>query len=193
MSEKIAMTRVRARSFRAGAVVLVSAAGLTFGALTGSAQAAEHNWDGVANCESGGNWSINTGNGYYGGLQFSQSTWEAYGGLEFAPRADLATKDQQIIVAERTLDGQGVGAWPTCGKYLTDAAPAPAPAPAAPRPLVAPAADVSGGTYVVQPGDTLSSIAQAQGVPGGWQALWDLNRDTVADPNMIYVGQQLTL
>jgi LysM repeat protein len=195
MSENLSMTRVRARSFRAGAVVLVSAAGLTFGALTGSAQAAEHNWDGVANCESGGNWSINTGNGYYGGLQFSQSTWEAYGGLEFAPRADLATKDEQIIVAERTLDGQGVGAWPTCGKYLTDAAPAPAtaPAPEAPRPLVAPAASVSGGTYVVQPGDTLSSIAQAQGVPGGWQALWDLNRDTVADPNVIYVGQQLNL
>src|SRR5215217_2834908 len=96
-------------TLRRGAVVLVGAAGLTFGVLSGSAQAAEHNWDGVAECESGGDWSINTGNGYYGGLQFSQSTWEEYGGLEFAERADLATKEEQIIVAERVLDGQGIG------------------------------------------------------------------------------------
>lgn len=75
-------------------------------------------WDGVAQCESGQDWDINTGNTYYGGLQFSQSTWEEFGGLEFAPRADLATKDEQIIVAERTLAVQGAGAWPTCGRYL---------------------------------------------------------------------------
>jgi uncharacterized protein YabE (DUF348 family) len=72
------------------------------------------NWDAIANCESTNNWHINTGNGFYGGLQFSQSTWAAYGGLSYAPRADLASKDQQIAVAERTLAGQGIGAW-SCG------------------------------------------------------------------------------
>ncbi|MFF2520841.1 transglycosylase family protein [Streptomyces liangshanensis] len=71
-------------------------------------------WEKVAACESTGDWKINTENGYYGGLQFTQSTWEAYGGRSFAPRADLATKDQQIAVAEKVLKGQGPGAWPAC-------------------------------------------------------------------------------
>jgi len=79
---------------------------------------AGRNWDAVAQCESGGNWSINTGNGYYGGLQFSASTWSGFGGGEYAPRADLATKAQQIAVAERVLAVQGKGAWPTCGRSL---------------------------------------------------------------------------
>jgi len=69
-------------------------------------------------CESGGNWSINTGNGYYGGLQFNSSTWAAYGGLSYAPRADLASRAEQIAVAEKVLANQGAGAWPTCGKSL---------------------------------------------------------------------------
>jgi cell wall-associated NlpC family hydrolase len=72
-------------------------------------------WDKVAKCESSGNWSINTGNGYYGGLQFSQSTWAGFGGTEYAARADLATKAQQIAVAEKVLAVQGPGAWPVCG------------------------------------------------------------------------------
>ena len=76
-------SRMPIRTLRRGAVVLTCAAGLTVGALGGSAQAAEHNWDGVAECESGGDWSINTGNGYYGGLQFSQGTWNAYGGGKY--------------------------------------------------------------------------------------------------------------
>ena len=73
-------------------------------------------WDKVAQCESGGNWSINTGNGYYGGLQFSPSTWRAFGGHEYASQANQATKSEQIAVAQRTLQRQGPGAWPTCGK-----------------------------------------------------------------------------
>jgi multidrug efflux pump subunit AcrA (membrane-fusion protein) len=77
-----------------------------------------HDWNAVALCESGGNWSINTGNGYFGGLQFSQPTWVAYGGLAYAPRADLATPAQQIAIAERVLAGQGRGAWPVCGRNL---------------------------------------------------------------------------
>ncbi|MFD4556775.1 transglycosylase family protein [Streptomyces sp. NPDC058469] len=81
----------------------------------GTAQAADvSTWNKVAACESSGDWSINTGNGYYGGLQFTQSTWEAYGGRAYASRADLATRDQQIAVAEKVLKGQGPGAWPVC-------------------------------------------------------------------------------
>ncbi|MFE9684995.1 transglycosylase family protein [Streptomyces sp. NPDC002701] len=78
-------------------------------------------WDTVAQCESGGNWSINTGNGYYGGLQFSASTWAAYGGNAYASTADQASKSQQIAVAEKVLASQGKGAWPSCGVGLSGA------------------------------------------------------------------------
>ena len=71
-------------------------------------------WDKIAACESGGNWSINTGNGYYGGLQFTQSTWNAYGGQSYASRADLASREDQIAVAQRVQASQGWGAWPVC-------------------------------------------------------------------------------
>ncbi|MER7398505.1 transglycosylase family protein [Streptomyces sp. NPDC000151] len=82
----------------------------------GSANAASvATWDKVAQCESGGNWSINTGNGYYGGLQFNNSSWAAAGGTKYAPRADLATKDQQIATAEKLLAMQGPGAWGCAG------------------------------------------------------------------------------
>jgi len=81
--------------------------------------ASGNDWDAVALCESGGNWSINTGNGYYGGLQFSSSTWLAFGGAAYAPRADLAARSQQIAIAEKVLAAQGPGAWPTCGRNLT--------------------------------------------------------------------------
>ncbi|MGY1747612.1 transglycosylase family protein [Blastococcus sp. SYSU D00695] len=79
---------------------------------------AGHDWDAVARCESGGNWSINTGNGYYGGLQFNQRTWDGAGGRAYAARADLASREQQIAVAEVVLSRQGAGAWPTCGRLL---------------------------------------------------------------------------
>ncbi len=75
-------------------------------------------WDDLAECESGGNWAINTGNGYSGGLQFLHSTWRAYGGEEFAARAYQASREEQIIVAERILDDVGWGAWPTCSRNL---------------------------------------------------------------------------
>ncbi|MFI0896011.1 transglycosylase family protein [Streptomyces sp. NPDC020983] len=93
---------------------------------TSSSAASVATWDAVAQCESGGNWHINTGNGYYGGLQFSQSSWEAAGGLKYAQRADLATKDQQIAVAEKLLALQGPGAW-ACASAggLTAGGPAP--------------------------------------------------------------------
>ena len=83
-------------------------------ATAGNAQASSV-WDRVAACESGGNWHINTGNGFYGGLQFTRSTWNGFGGGRYASRADLATKSEQIAVAQRVLATQGPGAWPTCG------------------------------------------------------------------------------
>jgi LysM repeat protein len=194
MSQHLSMTRARSLALRGG--VLIGSAAVGIGVLAAPASAAAHDWTGVAQCESGGNWSINTGNGYYGGVQFSQSTWEAYGGSAYASRADLATQAEQIAVAERTLAGQGVGAWPTCGKYLTGSSPAPAPAPA-PAPVVTPVVAINPapatGSYTVQSGDTLGSIAAAHGTAGGWQALYEMNRDRISDPNLIYVGQQLVL
>ncbi|KUI04604.1 transglycosylase [Mycolicibacterium acapulense] len=93
-------------------------------ALAGQAHAAtDGEWDRVASCESGGNWAINTGNGYQGGLQFAPSTWTGHGGGEYAPAAHLASKEEQIAVAERVLASQGKGAWPTCGKGLSGATP----------------------------------------------------------------------
>ncbi len=71
-------------------------------------------WDAISRCEAGGNWAINTGNGYYGGVQFDQGTWERNGGLRYAPRADLATREEQIAIAEVTRASQGWGAWPAC-------------------------------------------------------------------------------
>ncbi|AEV52059.1 lysin [Rhodococcus phage REQ1] len=123
-----------------GALGLVSA-------VAGTPAASAHDWSGVAHCESSGNWSINTGNGFYGGLQFTQSTWDAFKPEGAAWRADLATMADQIAAAEATLKVQGIGAWPVCGAYLgwggvtpgvgtapsapSYVEPAPAPAPAA--------------------------------------------------------------
>jgi hypothetical protein len=76
------------------------------------------NWDAVAACESNGNWHINTGNGYYGGLQFDYSTWLSNGGGAYAPRADLATREEQITVATRLYNARGTSPWPVCGQYL---------------------------------------------------------------------------
>jgi hypothetical protein len=99
-----------------GVAIAGSATLLTGVSLSAPAQAAGSVWDAVAACESGGNWAINTGNGFYGGLQFSGSTWKASGGTRYAPRADLASRAGQIATAQRTLASQGPGAWPTCGQ-----------------------------------------------------------------------------
>jgi uncharacterized protein YabE (DUF348 family) len=76
------------------------------------------NWDAVAACESGGNWHINTGNGFYGGLQFDYGTWLSNGGGAYAPRADLASRDQQIAIATKVYDARGSSPWPVCGANL---------------------------------------------------------------------------
>ncbi|MFF7452662.1 transglycosylase family protein [Kitasatospora sp. NPDC008115] len=301
--------RRRTQAEKAIAVAGVAGVGLAMPILsaTGASAAPVSTWDAVAQCESGGNWSINTGNGFYGGLQFTASTWKAYGGNAYAPQANQASKAQQISVAEKVLAGQGPGAWPVCSKkagLTKGGAPAAVdtstPAkPAAPKPQVpqaaqeakpqqeapkaaapkhaapkaqaeqqtakpqaqqyapkhaapkqqapqaqpqqqspafsgkagwdadakvywyqnngawywtshqsvyqqnagqpaaqAPAAQQqsAGQGYTVRSGDTLGGIATAQGVSGGWQALYDGNRATVgADPNLIVPGQVLTL
>jgi hypothetical protein len=95
-----------------------------------AAAATDDEWDRVAGCESGHNWAINTGNGYQGGLQFSPGTWRAHGGGEYAPSAHLASREQQIAVAERVLATQGRGAWPSCGRGLSGPSPREVPAAA---------------------------------------------------------------
>ncbi|MFF4879806.1 transglycosylase family protein [Micromonospora sp. NPDC000668] len=194
---------------------------LAVGAVTGAvalfgpaapAQAAV-NWDAIAQCESSGNWHINTGNGYYGGLQFSQSTWAGYGGKKYAARADLASRGEQIAVAEKVLDGQGIGAWPTCGKKggsssgsatkSTGKSSTKTTKPQerssrgeqpATRNHQRTAPTTGGETYLVKPGDTLSEIAQTHRVAGGWQALYEGNRQLIgADAGLIFPGQRLSL
>lgn len=182
------------RSTGSLAVVALTATG-SLAVINPAAQAATpQEWDEVAECESSGNWSINTGNGYYGGLQFVQSTWEAYGGLAYAPRADKATKTEQILVAERVLKGQGKGAWPVCGKGLSSTPYK------ADKPIPKPKADKGEGTaaigsYTVRPGDWLSTIARDQmGEVDDWPELYAANKRVVgSNPNLIYPGQKLVI
>lgn len=167
--------------------------------------ASESTWDAVAQCESGGDWSINTGNGYYGGLQFSQSTWAAYGGTSYASNASQASKSQQIAVAERVLQAQGPGAWPVCSKKagLTKSGSAEHQDVASgstkkstekksttKKNPVKKTVQVE-GTYTVQVGDTLSAIAEKSGV--SWESIFDKNRAAIKDANVIFPGQQLAI
>ncbi|HEX4248976.1 MAG TPA: transglycosylase family protein [Pseudonocardia sp.] len=179
--------------------------------LAGTANAAPDSvWDQIAQCESGGKWNTSTGNGYSGGLQFSPSTWRAYGG---AGSPAGASRAQQIAVAERVLAAQGWGAWPSCSRKVgakgsatprtvttakdTSAtrttqtqvkpngpAPAAAPAPALTKP---------GANYTVVAGDSLSKIAQTKNIVGGWQAIFQRNHDVLSNPSQLRVGQQLNL
>ncbi|MET7674522.1 transglycosylase family protein [Streptomyces seoulensis] len=202
---------------RASLTVTAGGAGLAIPLVAaGTADAADAStWNKVAACESSGNWSINTGNGYFGGLQFTRSTWEAYGGSRYAPRADQATRAQQIAVAEKVLDGQGPGAWPACGPRAglargggaphVESAPARPARAAATKARPAAAQDVRPQTtpqsragraemYTVVRGDTLSGIAGEHRVHEGWRGLYEDNRTVIgADPNLIIPGQRLSL
>ncbi|MBB2945247.1 nucleoid-associated protein YgaU [Actinoplanes lutulentus] len=188
---------------------LVGTVGLLGSSVPAHAVPSDVNWDAIARCESGGNWRISTGNGYYGGLQFSHSTWRAYGGARYARTANRATKTEQIRVAERVLRGQGIGAWPTCGKRASvkvsrkavRKAPArtarKAPARVAPTRVALASAMISGRsatrTYVVRRGDTLARIASRNDVTGGWRALYRANHDILRSPHRVYVGQRIRL
>ncbi|MDF2255113.1 transglycosylase family protein [Streptantibioticus ferralitis] len=166
-------------------------------------------WDRVAGCESGGNWSINTGNGNYGGLQFTQPTWVAFGGTAYAARADLASKAAQIAVAEAVLERQGPGAWPVCSvrAHLTRGGQPALPRPrggathhattgshqvphslshtdrrrdtGSPKTADASHPAAPATSYTVGSGDTLSSVALRIGEHGGWRWLYDANRDVI--------------
>lgn len=126
MHRKTKEHRLRRRALLGATGVTGAVAAVLSGGNPASA-ASLSTWDKVAACESSGNWRINTGNGYYGGLQFTSSTWASYGGRTFASQANLATKAQQITVAERVLRSQGPGAWPVCSVRagLTRGGPAP--------------------------------------------------------------------
>jgi len=287
------------------APALLVAAGVTGSAIaipllgaSGASAASGPTWDAVAECESDSSWSADTGNGLYGGLQMTQETWEEYGGLDYAPRADQASRSQQIAVAEKVLAAQGASAWATCGLVSgltqdsdsadvdtgvaedsagssadsdgksgsegeksdssldggSDAADGSAPevrepdgasarekaragesggpartdaasadtdtdtdtdgsgrhrgGSAAEADTAARADDYAGrhasrgdsdsrvvaaeGSYVVRTGDSLSSIADSQGVDGGWSELYAANKDTIgSDPNFIIPGQSI--
>lgn len=189
-------------------IARVAIAGVAVGAplAIAATPASATNWDAIAQCESSGNWNTSTGNGYYGGLQFSQSTWRAYGGTGNPANA---SREQQIAVAERVLQGQGIGAWPVCGKKSGSASPAKAKsiAPKATKkvtpkkstapvtkqaPTVANVANSNpAGDYTVVSGDTLTEIATKFNVQGGYQKLQELNKAYVPNADFIVVGQKL--
>jgi LysM repeat protein len=165
----------------AGLFYASAAAVLFEGVATAPAQA-DVNWDAIASCESGGNWAINTGNGYLGGLQWTMATWRANGGTGNPANA---SREAQIAVAERIIATQGVARglqnWPVCGKRAATPAKA-TPTPAHTGPVT---------TYTVQLGDTLGAIAAAHGTT--WQQLHGMNRATITDPNLILPGQTLRI
>jgi LysM repeat protein len=185
----------------------VALTGLGLGAAAGAANA--DTWDQLAQCESGGNWGINTGNGYQGGLQFSQSSWNAAGGSGSPAQASVA---EQKRVATNLQQMQGWGAWPACsaklglsgapttvatGGVTTQQVPVvQAPvvqAPVVQAPVVQAPVALSGQTYTIQSGDTLSTIATKLGIDGGWQALFAANTDTVIHQDLIFTGAVLQL
>lgn len=212
MSECADTTRDNARKTRTTAALAGAAllAPLGLLAAAGNAAAADGGvWDRIAQCESGGNWHINTGNGYYGGLQFAAGTWRAYGGTAYASTADQATKSQQIAVATKVQRAQGWGAWPTCsaragaygsapstssgssGSATTKAAPSK-PSKAPTRSEGHTNRSASRGDYTVREGDTLSKIAARHGTT--WQQLYAANKAVIGgDPDLIVPGQRLAL
>lgn len=235
----------------------MAAATLAGGAMLAQAPAASatSDWDRLAECESNGNWSINTGNGFYGGLQFMKQTWDSMGGQQYAEYPHQASRDEQIAVATALQAEAGWGQWPACSASLglsgspsgggsaapaqesapqqeeTQEAPqqqeqapqpqeeqpqqeqAPQPQPQQEQPAPEPqqeqpqqqsysaagefsaepntSVEVSDETYTVQPGDSLSSIAEELDID--WKDLWGANADEVQDPNLIFVEDQLKL
>ncbi|MER6012814.1 transglycosylase family protein [Streptomyces bluensis] len=200
----------RTTAVLAGAALLAPLGLLAAG---GDAVAADSGvWDRIAQCESGGNWHINTGNGYYGGLQFAASTWRAYGGTAYAATADKASKAQQIAIATKVQRAQGWGAWPTCSAR----AGASGGAPAAPSTGSASGESANsaspgqssktparssghtgrgtprGGDYTVRSGDTLSGIAARHGTT--WQRIYAANKAVIGgEPDLIVPGQRLDI
>jgi hypothetical protein len=200
--------RHRAPSTTGRTVAKVAAVGLAAVAapvaMAGPAQAAsDSTWDRLAQCEASGNWAINTGNGYSGGLQFHPRTWDAFRGKAGVnvESAHNASRAQQIAVAEHVLAAQGWGAWPACSRKLGIRGEPAAPRssgsvkvrPSAPTPVAKapqrPSQGAPQGTYTVRRGDTLGEIAAAHGTT--WRKLYANNRGVVENPNRIYPGERL--
>jgi len=191
------VTRNAARLAVAGAVVAAPIA------ISAPANAAD--WDQLAQCESSGNWSANTGNGFSGGLQFTPSTWAAYGGTQYASNAKDASREEQIQVAEKVLADQGPNAWPACsqktswtsgstsGSTQTSSSSSSSEESSSSSKSVETSSSVKSGgkDYTVQAGDTLGKIAQKYGV--NFQDVFQKNTDVLKDPNLIFPGQQLDL
>ncbi len=170
-------------------------------AVAAPANAAD--WDELAQCESSGNWSANTGNGFSGGLQFTPSTWAAFGGKQYAANAKDATREQQIAVAEKVLDGQGPGAWPACtsktnwtsgstsgGSSSSSSQEQTSSSSSESSSSSSKSSVKSGGAdYTVQTGDTLGKIAKKYGVD--YQDVFEKNSDVLNSPHMIFPGQKL--
>jgi LysM repeat protein len=166
-------------------------------------------WDAVAHCESGGNWADNTGNGYFGGLQFSSATWDGFGGTAFAPSANEASPSQQMAIADKVVAAQGWGAWPVCSRVagvtgvpVASGVHTQPPAAASSgsssssssatpsAPAFVPA--VKGANYKVKPADTLSAIAARHHVKGGWTAVYKTNKSVIgSNPSLILPGMKL--
>ena len=199
-------------------IVARSTAGATAFALpivgmTAAHAATEEQWDNVAECESGGNWHIHSGNGYYGGLQFTQGTWANYGGRVYAARADLATRGEQITIANKVQAAQGWGAWPVCSRYAgparqeswsggsssqsssqqstsTHRGSSADRTVAVPQGLRRNPAGHTRAMYVVKPGDTLIGIAGKHDV--SWRKLYRHNKTLIgSNPSLIRVGMHL--
>ena len=186
-----------ARALASGlAIAALATAGIGLTAVPADA-ASTSTWDRLAQCEASGNWHIDTGNGYYGGLQFSLATWRGYGGSGNPADASKAT---QIRIAEKVLAGQGWGAWPSCSARLglhgtssaTSAVHAAKPRAKHHRHHAKHHVKLSGKSYTVRSGDTLSKIAHKKHVKGGWHRLAAAN-PAIHNPNRIYVGQRLHL
>ncbi|MFD3507399.1 transglycosylase family protein [Nocardia sp. NPDC058666] len=179
---------------RTAAKVAVTGAifGTAAAALAGNASAApDSDWDRLAQCEAGGNWGINTGNGYQGGLQFSPSTWAAHGGGEYAASANQASREQQIVVAEKVLASQGWGAWPSCSSKLgLSSGPTDRVAPSTPSwvPEVhIPQVQADPSAEVFSAVDRALTVVQQQGIAVPQQALDFVNsaKGAPLDPAVI--------
>lgn len=200
---------------RIAAVSAVAVATTAFAVIP--AEASSVNWDAIAQCESGGNWANHdTGhNGHYGGLQFAPGTWKAYGGTKYASRADYASREQQIAIAENVYSAEhGLGAW-TASKGCwqgkvggstykpstpgTEVAKTPknetkkksvTEAPKTSVPVTTPV--VYGNSYTVKDGDCLSLIGEAYNI--SWEKIYNDNKSVIGDnPDMIYPGQTFTI
>lgn len=208
--------RPRVPTFVVASTLAATGAILAEPLVASASPAHQVNWDAIAACESGGNWAISTGNGFYGGLQFTMQTWHAYGGQGSPVNA---SREQQIAVAEKVLAGQGIGAWPVCGRHAYDggarqalpvvshvsaeprhaAVVEPVAPPAQPAAALAPVAKpdvlmgpelVSGGTTdVVEPGGCVMAVAQRN--HADWQRVAEVNHLTA--PYIVQPGQVLEL